>query len=76
MMAEFHVFYLFATVLSVVCGLVGLAGGLTLLAGQRSGRKLAIVAAFLSLSELSLGIILGVYTLWVLPHHDVNRTLE
>ena len=43
-----------------------LLAGLALLAGRRSGRILAIVAAFLSLSELPIGITLAVYTLLVL----------
>jgi hypothetical protein len=66
LMAMFHMFYLFTIVLSVVCGVVGLLAGLALLAGQRSGRMPAIIAAFLSLSELPIGITLGVYTLLVL----------
>lgn len=66
LMATFHMFYLFAIVLSVASGVVGLLAGLALLAGQRIGRMLAIIAAFLSLSELPIGITLGVYTLLVL----------
>lgn len=66
LMATFHMFYLFAIILSVVCGVVGLLAGLAVLAGQRAGRMLAIIAAFLSLSELPIGITLGVYTLLVL----------
>jgi len=64
LMADFHIFYVFAIILSVVCGLIGLLAGIALLTGWRSGRILAIVASFLSLSELPLGITLGVYTLW------------
>src|SRR5271165_3438458 len=63
LMSIFHFFYAFAIVLSAVCGVIGLLAGLALLAGQRSGRMLALIAAFLSLSELPLGITLGVYTL-------------
>jgi hypothetical protein len=66
LMATFHMFYLFAIILSVVCGVVGLLAGLAVLTGQRAGRTLAIIAAFLSLSELPIGITLGVYTLLVL----------
>ena len=65
-MATFHMLYLFAIFLSAVCGVVGLLAGLALLAGQRARRMLAIIAAFLSLSELPIGITLGVYTLLVL----------
>ena len=66
LMAMFHMFYLFAIILSVASGVAALLAGLTLLAGRRSGRILAIVAAFLSLSELPIGITLAVYTLLVL----------
>ena len=40
--------------------------GLALLAGQRFGRTLALIAGFLSLSEIPLGLTLGVYSLIVL----------
>ncbi|HEY1468002.1 MAG TPA: hypothetical protein VGF61_03080 [Candidatus Acidoferrum sp.] len=66
LMAMFHMFYRFAIVLSVVSGVVGLLAGLALLAGQRAGKTLAIIAAFLSLSELPIGITLAVYTLLLL----------
>jgi predicted small integral membrane protein len=54
-------FYIFAIILSVLCGVFGVLGGVALLR-QRTSR-LAIIAAFLSLSELLIGITLGVYTL-------------
>jgi len=63
MMSAFHFFYAFCIVLSAACGLIGLLAGLTLLSGRRAGRTLALIAAFLSLSELPVGITLGVYTL-------------
>jgi hypothetical protein len=66
LMAMFHMFYLFAIILSVASGVTALLAGLALLAGWRSGRILAMVAAFLSVSELPMGITLAVYTLWVL----------
>jgi hypothetical protein len=66
LMAMFHAFYLLAIILSVASGVTALLAGLALLAGRRSGRILAIVAAFLSLSELLIGITLAVYTLLVL----------
>jgi hypothetical protein len=66
LMSIFHFFYAFAIVLSAVCGVMGLLAGLALLSGRRSGRILALVAAFLSLSELPLGITLGVFTLVLL----------
>jgi hypothetical protein len=60
-MEVFHVFYVFSIILSVGCGVFGVLGGIALLR-QRTSR-LAIIAAFLSLSELPIGITLGVYTL-------------
>jgi hypothetical protein len=66
MMREFHIIYVAIIVLSVLCGLLGIIGGLAMMAGARSGRSTIILAALLSLSELPLGITLGVYTLIVL----------
>ncbi len=63
LMDVFHFLYIMMTVLSVVCGVVGIIAGLALLAGQRSGRKLALIAAILSVCDIPLGITLGVYTL-------------
>jgi hypothetical protein len=60
-MEGFHAFYVFSIILSVACGVFGVLGGVALLR-QRTSR-LVIVAAFLSLSELPIGITLGVYTL-------------
>jgi hypothetical protein len=66
MMSFFHIFYTVVVCLSTVCGVLGLLAGLTLIGGQEFGRVLAIAAAFLSLSEIPVGIALGVYTLIVL----------
>jgi hypothetical protein len=60
-MEIFHAFYIFAIILSVLCGVFGVLGGVTLLRQPTS--RLAIIAAFLSLSDLPIGITLGVYTL-------------
>jgi hypothetical protein len=49
--------------LSAVCGLIGFVAGLALLGGQRSGRRLALIAAVLSVSDIPLGVTLGIYTL-------------
>jgi hypothetical protein len=44
--------------------------GLALLANRRPARKLALLAAFLSVSEIPIGTTLGIYTLIVLlPLH-------
>jgi hypothetical protein len=66
MMSNFHVVYALIIALSVACGVFGVFAGLALLAGQAYGRVLAVVAGLLSLSEIPLGITLGVYTLIVL----------
>jgi hypothetical protein len=63
MMAEFHVLYAVAVVLSFLCGLIGLFAGLALVANQGLGRKLALVAAVLSVSDLPFGTTLGIFTL-------------
>ena len=66
LMSEFHVIYVGLIVLSVLCGVLGLLGGMAMMGGEGSGRSVVILAAFLSLSEMPLGIALGVYTLIVL----------
>jgi hypothetical protein len=66
MMSYFHVFYTLLICISTLCGVLGILAGLTLMWRQESGRVLAIAAAMLSLSEIPVGIALGVYTLIVL----------
>jgi hypothetical protein len=66
MMSDFHFFYGVLIVLSVVCGVLGVLAGLGLLAGQRFGSGIALIAAFLSLSSIPLGTTLGIYTLIIL----------
>jgi hypothetical protein len=63
LMADFHVFYVVMVVLSFACGLLGLFGGLALLADQGLARKLVLVAAMLSVSDLPFGTTLGIFTL-------------
>ena len=63
LMDIFHFLYAAVIVLSAVCGLVGLVAGLVLIAGVRSGRNLALLAAILSVSDVPLGLTLGIYTL-------------
>jgi hypothetical protein len=66
MMSTFHLFYVLVVAFSLVCGVLGLLAGLALLAGRESGRTLALVAGFLSLSEIPLGTTLGIYSLIIL----------
>ena len=63
LMADFRLFYAVIVVLSFVCGLIGLFAGLALVAKQGPGRKLALVAAVLSVSDLPFGTTLGIFTL-------------
>jgi hypothetical protein len=66
LMGVFHFMYTVMIALSAVCGILGLMAGLALLAERRSGRTLALVAGFLSLSNIPLGTTLGIYTLVML----------
>jgi len=66
MMRNFHIVYALIEALSVICGVLGIFAGWTLLAGQGIGRTLALIAGFLSLSEIPLGMTLGVCTLILL----------
>jgi len=63
LMGDFHIAYAGIVVLTVLCGLFGLLAGLALLANQRTARMLALLAAFLSVSEIPFGTTLGIYTL-------------
>jgi hypothetical protein len=66
LMDYFHIVYMGLIVLSFVCGVFGILAGLALLADQRPARLLALIAAFLSVSEIPFGTTLGIYTLIVL----------
>src|ERR1700735_289503 len=71
MMSEFHLWYTCMIVLSAVCGIFGVLAGLALMGNGRPGRLLALIAAFLSVSEIPLGTTLGIYTLVVfLPSRE------
>jgi hypothetical protein len=63
MMDHFHIVYFAIVVISFVCGVLGILAGLALLTGSSAGRVLALWAAFLSLPEMPLGLMLGVYTI-------------
>ena len=71
LMRDFHLVYAGIVVLAVLCGVFGVLAGLALLSNQRPARKLALVAAFLSVSEIPFGTTLGIYTLIaLLPLRD------
>lgn len=72
LMGIFHFLYTAFLFVSAVCCIVGFVAGLALVGGHKSGRKLALIAAVFSLSDIPLGITLGVYTLVeLLPVHDL-----
>jgi hypothetical protein len=74
LMNIFHIAYGVLVAISAACGILGVLAGSALLAGSQSGRTLAIISAFLSLSSIPLGTTLGIYTLIVLlargPQHS------
>jgi uncharacterized membrane protein HdeD (DUF308 family) len=77
LMGDFHVVYAGIVILTVLCGLFGILAGLALLANQRPARTLALLAAFLSVSEIPFGTTLGIYTLIVLlPLRGVSSPIR
>jgi hypothetical protein len=77
LMSDFHILYAGIVALSFLCGLFGVLAGLALLANQRPARVLALLAAFLSVSEIPFGITLGIYTLIVfLPQRGIPAPIR
>ena len=77
LMSDFHFVYAGIVVLTVLCGILGILAGLALLANQRPARMVALLAAFLSISEIPFGTTLGIYTLIVLlPLRDVSPPIR
>jgi hypothetical protein len=73
LMGDFHFIYLGILILTFLSGFCGILAGWSLLANQHSARVLALVAAFLSVSEIPFGTTLGIYTLVVLlPRGEVS----
>lgn len=66
LMTGFHLLYIGLIILSVACGILGIVAGLSMLSRSSSARVPALVASFLSLSDIPLGLTLGVYTLVIL----------
>lgn len=75
MMDIFHFIYALLIVFSVVCGIVGVLAGIGLLSRARFGPTLAIIAGFLSVSDIPLGTTLGIYTLIALLGWNIRRTI-
>jgi hypothetical protein len=77
LMSDFHIVYAGLVVLSFLCGLFGILAGLALMANHRPARMLALLAAFLSVSEIPFGTTLGIYTLVVLlPLRGVSSPIR
>lgn len=66
LMADFHFLYVCIIVWNILSGIIALVAATDLLAGRRSARAIAILAAFIALPVPFFGIMLGVYTLFVL----------
>jgi hypothetical protein len=66
LMSDFHFIYFAIALWSTVDGVVAVFAGFALLTSQGFARPLALIAAFLSLPEIPLGLTLGAYTLIVL----------
>jgi len=62
-MGFFHVCYVCWIGLCFICGVLGIVGGLALMRSAYGGRGLLVAASLLSLSDLPVGIAIGVYTL-------------
>jgi hypothetical protein len=63
LMDTFHFVYAAIILLSIICGVLGVLAGVALLGNWSSARTLALAAGFLSLPEMPLGLMLGVYTI-------------
>ena len=74
LMSDFHLWSSAVIVLSIICGVLGLAAGFALMTGQAYGRRLALVASFLSVSEIPLGTTLGIITLIVFLRSEANAS--
>jgi hypothetical protein len=66
LMADFHLVYVCIIIWNILSGIVALVAAADLLAGRRSARAIAILAAFIALPVPFFGIMLGIYTLFVL----------
>jgi hypothetical protein len=64
-MGVFHFLYAVAIAITFIGGVLGVVGGLALMARGSSARSLPILASFFSLCDLPLGTTLGTYTMIV-----------
>ncbi|MGC1911709.1 MAG: hypothetical protein WA660_07735, partial [Candidatus Acidiferrales bacterium] len=73
MMAHFHIAYTAMVIFTFLGAFFALLAACLLFVRQRSGRAIAIVAAFLALPEIPLGLALGVYTLVIALSFNASR---
>ena len=73
LMSLFRSFYFAAVAFSVLCSVLSVLAGLTLLGRRPVARMLAIVSAIFCLCDIPLGTTLGIYTLVVLlPRAEIT----
>jgi len=63
MMSVFHALYMCCIGLDFVCAALGILGAVALIRGANDGRLLLAAASLFSLSDLPIGVAIGVYTL-------------
>lgn len=74
LMSDFHFVYASLIGLAILAGIFAILAGLALLTSQNAARTLALIASFLSVSEIPFGLTLGVYTLTeLLPRGSVQN---
>jgi hypothetical protein len=66
-MGAFEMLYWTIIAWCVVCAILSFMAAGALLSRRASARRLAILAAFVSLPEIPFGLVLGIYTLFVFP---------
>jgi hypothetical protein len=62
-MSAFHFLFWLLIAWCIACAILSFFAGAALLSGGGSARRIAVLASFVCLPELPLGVILGVYTL-------------
>jgi hypothetical protein len=72
-MSAFDAFYIIVIVWCIVCTLLSLLAAGMLLVESRPAGRFARIAAMMSMPEVPFGLVLGVYTLLVLPPESVRK---
>lgn len=66
---------IFFGIIFIAIGIPGLIGGFQLLNHKNSGRILTLIASFINLINFPFGTALGVYSIWVLFHENINDVI-